>query len=839
VVPRVAAAQNISIDGRFSPAQTLRGPNYAIGANLGKQVGSNLFHSFGQFSLSAQPTPESATFTSTGSAGPISNVIGRVTGGNPSSINGRIQSNIAGANLYLINPSGIVFGPSATVNVSGSFQASTADYLKMSDGARFQATNPDGSTLSAAPPAAFGFLTATPAAITVNGTIFNSAFNLTPGLPSSPVTLGLVAGPVSMAGASLTSSSTGAIPDAIARPGIQVTSAAGAGEVPVDPRNTSAFTVTSFGPVSITRGSTLESINPGVLGIGGTVLIRSGALTIDASKITAVATGSGSGGSIDVTARQLTLTNAGLIGVGAFGTGNGGSVSLSVADQLSIVGSRILTDVAIVNGTPMQGGTPGNIAVTAGTLSIANGGEISAATFGASNGGSFFINVAGQLTIAGASGITSASFSTGKAGSVLAMAGNLTLLGNGVISAATFGPGNGGNVSIAVSGKLTIDGTSGNPAIATGISSQAGARSMGNAGSVTISAGRLSIVNNGEISSLTFGPGNGGSVTVVVGGLSIDGTGGNPVFLTGISSRANPGSRGQAGEVAVTAGTLSIVNNGEISSGTFGSGNGGRVTVGVADGLSINGTGGNPSVLTGITSEAGFGSAGNAGSVIVGAGSPSILPNGMISSSTFGTGNGGSVSVSVAGPLLIDTRSARFPGQTAGITSQANPGSSGNAGTISVSAGTVDPQHRHDFERHLWGWQWRNRFRCRRRRADDRRDNPRSISWRACRLHHLANGVRQRECRRRSRQRRFARDQEWRVHLGLNLRFRRRRRRYGQCRWRRCHRWIQSECGAHGHFFQCRSHHASERQGGYCNGPFREPNYPPQGYDFEQHVRSR
>src|SRR5262249_13787970 len=82
---------------------------------------------------------------------------------NLSAINGRVQSNITGANLYLINPSGIVFGPNATVNVSGSFHASTADYLKMSDGAKFQATNPDGSTLSAAPPVAFGFLTPRPA----------------------------------------------------------------------------------------------------------------------------------------------------------------------------------------------------------------------------------------------------------------------------------------------------------------------------------------------------------------------------------------------------------------------------------------------------------------------------------------------------------------------------------------------------------------------------------------------------------------------------------------------------------------------------------------------------
>ena len=101
LVPRVGSAQHITIDGRLSPAQTLVGPNYTIGANLGKQVGSNLFHSFGQFSLSHTPAPENATFTSTGSTGPISNVIGRVTGGNQSSINGAIISSITGANLYL------------------------------------------------------------------------------------------------------------------------------------------------------------------------------------------------------------------------------------------------------------------------------------------------------------------------------------------------------------------------------------------------------------------------------------------------------------------------------------------------------------------------------------------------------------------------------------------------------------------------------------------------------------------------------------------------------------------------------------------------------------------
>ena len=130
MLPQIGWTQNIAVDGRFSPAHTLMaaGGNYSIGANLGKQVGSNLFHSFGKFGLTAS---ESATFTPVGSTGPISNVIGRVTGGTMSSIDGKIQSIIPMANLYLINPSGIVFGQHATIDVKGSFHASTADYIKM------------------------------------------------------------------------------------------------------------------------------------------------------------------------------------------------------------------------------------------------------------------------------------------------------------------------------------------------------------------------------------------------------------------------------------------------------------------------------------------------------------------------------------------------------------------------------------------------------------------------------------------------------------------------------------------------------------------------------------
>ena len=97
--PLSPAAAQIRTDGTVGPARSLTGPNFTIGADLGRQVNGNLFHSFGQFSLANMPVPESATFTATSNTGPISNVIGRVTGGNPSSIDGAIVSAIPGANL--------------------------------------------------------------------------------------------------------------------------------------------------------------------------------------------------------------------------------------------------------------------------------------------------------------------------------------------------------------------------------------------------------------------------------------------------------------------------------------------------------------------------------------------------------------------------------------------------------------------------------------------------------------------------------------------------------------------------------------------------------------------
>ena len=159
----------VTLDGSLGPSGPLTGPTYRIDANVGQIRGSNLFHSFGQFNVR---TDESATF-----AGPntITNVVGRVTGGEPSSINGKLRSELPGANLFLLNPSGVMFGPKASLEVSGSFHVSTADFLRFADGSRFFANLGQESVLTVASPMAFGFLGNNPAALTIQGSSLKGA----------------------------------------------------------------------------------------------------------------------------------------------------------------------------------------------------------------------------------------------------------------------------------------------------------------------------------------------------------------------------------------------------------------------------------------------------------------------------------------------------------------------------------------------------------------------------------------------------------------------------------------------------------------------------------------
>ena len=122
------------------------GNNFNITGGINK--GQTLFHSFTDFSV---PTNGAANFLN-----PANNrdIITRVTGGVFSDINGTVNTN--GANFFLINPNGIVFGTNAQLNVGKAFVGSTASGIDLVD-ARGRmitfSTNPNGDAplLSVAP----------------------------------------------------------------------------------------------------------------------------------------------------------------------------------------------------------------------------------------------------------------------------------------------------------------------------------------------------------------------------------------------------------------------------------------------------------------------------------------------------------------------------------------------------------------------------------------------------------------------------------------------------------------------------------------------------------------
>ncbi|MEM8637606.1 MAG: DUF4347 domain-containing protein [Cyanobacteria bacterium P01_G01_bin.54] len=127
----------------------------------GTQAGANLFHSFQNFDLS---TGEVANFLSDPG---ISNIFGRVIGGNASIIDGLIQAN---PNLYLMNPAGIVFGANAQLNVGGDFWATTAEQICFAGGC-FNAVGSNNYSAFLSRPTTLGFFQNQPGGLINGGTL--------------------------------------------------------------------------------------------------------------------------------------------------------------------------------------------------------------------------------------------------------------------------------------------------------------------------------------------------------------------------------------------------------------------------------------------------------------------------------------------------------------------------------------------------------------------------------------------------------------------------------------------------------------------------------------------
>lgn len=394
------AHAQITLDGSMGVAGSLTGPNFTIPSNVGQTRGGNLFHSFGLFNLL---TNQSATFTGPNS---ISNIFGRVTGGQLSNINGTIRSTIPSANLYLMNPAGMMFGPNASLDVRRSFHATTADYLKFADGAKFHADLSKQSVLTSAPVSAFGFLSQNPAAISVQ----RSAIEVRAGQ-----TISLVGGDIHITGdPNLTDQEIPTIGALAGR--IQLASVASQGEAPVDVQNIVLTDFARFGQINLLNSALLDASGNG----GGTVVVRGGRLIVDSSLVLADNFGGldATGVGVDINiAGAAFVRNGSVIATAGLSSGRAKNIHFT-ADTLQLDSGAVITSIA-------GAGDAGSITVETNNIALSGGAAIDSTTLGFGKGGTVTVRASDTVSLVGAAnddfttGIFASTTGRGDAGGII------------------------------------------------------------------------------------------------------------------------------------------------------------------------------------------------------------------------------------------------------------------------------------------------------------------------------------------------------------------------------------------------------------------------------------
>lgn len=537
---------------RVNSSVTIEGNNTSA-ITGGTQVGSNLFHSFGQFSV---PTGSAVYFKN---APGIQNIVTRVTGSSISNINGLIRANGI-ASLFLINPNGIIFGLNASLDIGGSFVGSTASSIKFADGISFNAKPLSGAEplLTVSVPVGLGFGT-NAGSIRVFGDgqgirKTSDLIDTTSGLRVQPnQTFALVGGDIALS--SGTVKTTGGQ--------IELGSVAGAGLVnliPTDKGWTLGYSgISAFGEIQL-----------------------SGAAAVDAS-------GNG-GGNIQIQAMKLMLDGGSQIESSTLGAGTGGTLKINASDSVNLVG---LPEVDSFFNTgisslvyPRATGAGGNINIKTGRLNVRDGAGIAAGTYGFGNAGSIevlahdSVEVLRKPTANAGSSITSLAQrgSTGSGGNIKIETARLSLRSGGVISSGTFGQGSGGNVSITASEEVQVTGKSLTGNSPSRISARTGG--TGKAGNLTIEAERLTVTDGGRVNiggekipkNLNFQPGQGNAGTLRINADSINLDRGT------ITAGTEGGTKGEGGEIFLHSGDLKLRDS-IITATAGGNGDGGNITI--------------------------------------------------------------------------------------------------------------------------------------------------------------------------------------------------------------------------------------------------------------------
>jgi filamentous hemagglutinin family protein len=434
----------------------------------------------------------------------------------------------------------------------------------------------------------------------------------------------------------------------------------------------------------------------------------------------------GNAGNITVDAGSLSLRNGAKLSALTSGQGNAGNVAVKVTNAIKLEGKeegsvsqiRTFVDTGAV-------GDGGNITIETGSLSLRDGSQILASTFGKGDAGNVTVKAKDAVSLT--SGQTTI-FSTveaggvGKGGNIKIDAGSLSLqdgaqLLTDIREASTTDPagkGDAGNVTVKVTGAVDIAGKQNG--LGSSISSSVRTGAVGKGGDIKIDSGSLSLRNGGELAALTRGQGNGGSVTVDTGSFflrdgaqvtastfgkgnagSVKITSKDTITLSGaaIFSTIEAGGEGKGGNIDITATSLLLQNGAQLQTFTSqangnqpaGKGNAGNVTVKVTGAVDIVGT--KNDVASGIISSVEKGTVGNAGDIKIDAGSLSLRNGGKVSATTSGQGNAGNINVKV-------TESVKFGGIEEGSVSQlwsiVKAGAVGNGGNITLEAGSLSLQ---------------------------------------------------------------------------------------------------------------------------------------------------
>ncbi len=557
--------KGIKLDGTVGNAGKLDlpGPDYEIRAGYGNQAGGNLFYSFQQFNLHSD---ESATFTGPDS---VRNIIGRVTGGSTSWIDGALRSEIPSADMYFLNPAGVMFGPNASLDLNGSFHLSTADYLRMGENDRFYTQPLENEVLSVAAPAAFGFLDDNPASISLQGKgklteevwgdeyenwddwAWDNAPDFSPGIEvPEGESISIVGGNIEIkgtffetddefvpggpVGANLTAPDGRINLISFGSPGEAVLTDSGA-EVSAE----------QMGDIVLTGGAVIHADSSDADKGAGSVFIRGSEFVLDNyGKITS-RTLNEDGGEIDIRADRVRLQNNSLVDVDTDGGGDGTKINIVASEEITIINGEVH------NGTFSEdygAGDGGDLSVKTKNISISGPGSyLGGESFGTGKGGDVFVEASesAYLTDDARISTTATNWSTGRAGDVHIFAPAVTLETGASVESLSTGRGKGGNVGIHTK--------------------------------------ELKMMSGSELSVFATQSGNGGNLSVSGPDAATDGDYADTVTISGEQSRIHAGTTGagHAGTVSIAAKNLSVKDDASVTTSTSDAGNAGHILLNV------------------------------------------------------------------------------------------------------------------------------------------------------------------------------------------------------------------------------------------------------------------